>query len=50
MGVDVTRNVGSDPVVLELDLEVGLGVIKISDFGGTFDESFSGFVFEGSNS
>lgn len=50
VGVDVTRNVGTDPVVLELDLEVGLGVIKISDFGGTFDESFSGFVFEGSNS
>jgi len=50
VGIDITRNLGPDPVVLELDLEVGLGVITIPDPTGTFSESSLGFVIEGSSS
>lgn len=50
VGIELTREVGPDPVVIDLDLEVGLGVIRITGPRGTFSESTSGFVFEGSNS
>lgn len=50
VGIDITRDIGPDPVVLELDLQVGMGVIKITGLGGAFSNGTSINIFEGSTS
>ena len=47
VGLETTRNFGPEPVVLELDLEVGLGTIKIF---GTAPASGDALILEGRSS
>ena len=48
VGIDITRVTSEGPVVIELNLEVGLGVIKIAGPDGVFSDANVGFVIEGS--